>query len=641
MELQIKKLQLPVFPLILLFLLLVGNLFPPLHILCYFSAVIAVIVASPFINRGLLFRSVAGFYIVGILSAIIFAVFSLLGMRTTATTMSIGYSILAIIWFVLGYCWLKLRAPRIFFPRRELLALFIGLMFCLPFAYPFLHSGRATDALSFIAIGGDNVSHLELISSIWRNGVVVSKAADSQMSVIPNLVGYPVGWHSYVVSVGLLVKPSIVNSSRILTLYEIFVLSNVFAFFFLFSATVLRDRFQSKLFDLCSVLTTFCISLTLLVFVFGPSYLSGFSTELATYPLILLLIIAISMFWESRDKDYLWLGLCLLINVGIALYWLYVLPVTALTSFAVFAFKLASNRKEPSNLFVRRISRYIVITIAFLPFMLYQLIIQLFFSPQGSGINAKGQISNLNPYLIGIIAITCLLIIPFYKIKKEDRSFVKLALTYLGSATVFAIAVGLYQTLTIGAWQYYFLKSLPLIAILVAIIIAIYIVVYIKNILDVVPFWSYILLIIAVSGIVLITPNASRVWAFAGGNMLGINPYVADQIIDGLGKQENVIIIGSCKRSQDYVSTRFASILSNNNDPAQQKMYIAEVQGSKNIAGPIKQLISKNISDSPLRIILVDKQLSEAAKPLYSAKGVSVEYLIASQSKCRPDLQIR
>ena len=70
-------------------------------------------------------------------------------------------------------------------------------------------------------------------------------------------------------------------------------------------------------------------------------------------------------------------------------------------------------------------------------------------------------------------------------------------------------------------------------------------------------------------------------------------------------------------------------------------MYAAEVRGSKNISGPINQLISKDISDSTLKIIVVDEELSKTAKSLYSDKGVTVEYLIAGQGACRPDLQLK
>ena len=613
------------------FVLILGCIITPLHFICFITALSVATVASPFFERGLLFRAASGFILLEIAAAVGLTFYSLVGIAITPESSALFYSIVSLMILGAGYRLKTLSLPKQPFPKIELLGLIVGLVLCVPLAYPFIHSGTPTDALSYIAVGGDNASHLELISSIWRNHEAVSSAAHSERSVTPNLVGYPVGWHLFVVSFGQLIKDNIVNTSKILALYEFMILFNIGMFFFLFISAITERyvRINKLSAIVIPIVLPFCLLLYFLIF--GPSYLTGFATEIVTYPLIILLLIAARRYWASQKHDPYWLGLLLIINSGVSLFWLYLFPVTIVSTLLLVLFKLKYINK---NLVKPTLKAYVLVGILLAPIVSYQAYIQAFKSAKGSDINAVGQIIGLNPYTVWLATIGCLFYLPFL-VRKNQRSVHRVTLLFLAVATVFSVSVGVFQLATIGSWQYYFFKSLPVAVILICIAFCSFIIENMTNILTVIPRKFLVSSFLIGSSLMLVWPQASPIWKFYQGKLVGINPYVSQQIIGRMSMPVDMIVLGSCKRSQDYISTRFASILTGNNFPDKQYFYDAEVHGTRNMNKPLQGLITAE-HGKQLTIVSVGKDLH--LRKYVAGDTVLVTDLAQAQGSCSSDL---
>ena len=288
--------------------------------------------------------------------------------------------------------------------------------------------------------GEDMVNHFFLVNAINQKGKYIYHDKSENNKIPKGLEDYPQGTH-YNIAI-ILGGQNNLNIRSLLSIFKSYYLVSFILLFvlFIFAALDIIKNSESLSFLSYAAIVLF----SLLIFsstLFASSYLHGFISQIIALALLITLILIINS-KKSMNKP-LWLISVVLINASIAGSWFFLSPIALTLSYiAIFQSKYKYSWLA-----------YILSLLVIIPPVYYSVT-----SGSLSSINAAGGIDQIPLEYIGLFIVGFIACVWGYRHLKviELNKWLQLLII----ASIFSLAMMVYQVLLSHTVSYYFYKSL-------------------------------------------------------------------------------------------------------------------------------------------------------------------------------------
>lgn len=376
--------------------------------------------------------------------------------------------------------------------------------------------------------------------------------------------------------------------------------------------------------------------------------IKGFPSFIMLLGLLLLLFICLCEYTTALtlSRTLFGWGTSLLVLGALGVTWLFLLPPLALLVVVVFTLTIsrsphaANKASEADNIpdtigswfkELRRWARWknffipqrpinwqwarwqLVLGVAMLPFLLFQLYIQTKYATLGT-INTTGNIQHLDAYIIMAVSVVMFIVAVAY------RHLVLMRLLGIGLFVLlgYALSISAYQHITLGYQEYYFYKTL--FAVLTVLLL-----IAVPMIIDALSLGSRVLginqdqphaLVTILLGVCLVLVLASHQFSdmrdYARGKTAD---RVRTKVATAIAAAPNddslpPIFVGDCNHANDYLATHLASVVADKNDRLQQYMYTGGLLAtSKARMIEVLRDYHRKHPNTPITIVSLDRGL--------------------------------
>lgn len=555
---------------------------------------------------------------------------SLLGFFAWVFKIKVGNNLLIILYslIVIGLLVISSRTVSrnskkyIFIKIEEVFALTIALSIFIFTLFPLIPNHSAIIATRIITSGGDNLSHLELLHAVNKEGgYVQGTSSDLRHELTAVLIPYPQGWHINlsILKNGIETVSGRFPLERFLYFYYIACCANLAILTYLFIVLGLTvSESLKRTYKFANYLSVGLFTALLMTGPFFDFFMFGFQTQIAALGLFLgeiLLLLSLHNTKETRSRKIL-LFLSLIIAGGISYIWLFLWPIALA---AIFLVVHDIYRPKIKDLILNW--RLVVLSCLVGSFGLGQVLFQVLFTGGGSNINAPGHILEPNNLLLTILLLVVYIFVLYsYKIKE-----IRILGQITGAAAVFSMLVLVFQLLTVDEPRYFYYKSTYTFIILSFILLACALSIVISTSVKKIGNSRFNFVILA---ILMVIASINLAWTtsskgfrlYEQGKPYGMSEELADAVISIVKADpkygHRLIAIGSCNREQDIKAMRLAVALTG--DPDIEQKDIVNSQSSSSSRLKTFNAIKKQLDTEPgLFVISTD----------YPTQNKLIEYL--------------
>ncbi len=512
-------------------------------------------------------------------------------------------------------------------------------------AIPLLSKYSTNYIYQFIGYGGDNVSHIELVNITEKfNGYHYGTIQDVGNDFTASHSSYPQGMHLNISILRDLLPDNIDFYKSVKAQLLFFMLvSTTYLSLLAYLFVLLAINLLPKVKRWYSLPLIYAASYGLFFGGLLDFFLNGFHAHI--FSLLLLLTQLYIAIWLVGQKATdttrsISLGVILLLSVGISFSWLFLLPIAlAINGLLVLYFDLPRlvqihhNRRK-----VFRILKWWLVYILIVAIALIQAYVQLRYSAKSDPINEPGFITPILPSVVVIFFLLVSLAYAYLRVdgKLIERKKVAVLLLFTIISGLFSLYIYIYQVSSTGHVEYYFYKSAYTIIILgtlAAIVLC-------TAILDKLKLVATPLGIISTGALFYFFASGTsslQLPPVLNGQLQGVTPELANTFADKINDPSSRIVsIGSCNRAQDFIITRLAGALRNQNTLKRQYVtfdqlsikrdraihsinHYSEAAGSHlliidNKGGAYRSLFNDNVKNSADYITLGDNREARSSE---------------------------
>ncbi len=404
----------------------------------------------------------------------------------------------------------------------------------------------------FLSYGEDNASHYALSRYIDQNGSMTYNQSAEQAGLVYSLEIYPQGFHVNAALFTSLIKPFHLSEEKFIRLYAVFIAAMyaLFVFWLIKLCTYAIEKVSWAV--AVSALPALALLGSLSFFILMLD--RGFQPQVFAFAYLLALTFVVMVL--DQDKQHLkqTVLLALLLSVGIAASWWFLLFIV----FLIGVFYLMRNKAVPM---LMKSKTFLIALILPLFGILYPILVNIVLSKKHDPLSEAGGVDPLPFDFMLWIAAASLLALPFI-IRLKDRAISYLYVALAGSIILGGV-IGIYHLARLGRVEYYFYKTIYAVLAFLIIIASIGIILLANKLFTRLPKYIRLVIPAALIGAILTVAIAS--------NLVFLKVYInnwfpnaveiADTPVlftDKTDSYKDILFVGDCTPASDYLSNRWS-----------------------------------------------------------------------------------